>query len=100
MSRKSICIIGIALSFLILSPILRAEKTNETKKDSRTLTVQGEGKVQAVPDIATLSVEVSQEGEDLDPVTAEMRRQMSKVLESVKAQAIEDKDIQTQLYNV
>jgi len=69
-------------------------------KKERTLTVQGEGKVQAVPDIATLSVEVSQEGNELDPVTAEVRRQMGKVLESVKAQAVEEKDIQTQLYNV
>lgn len=99
MKRISILLTtSICLTFVAL-PHLFAETTDHEKKE-RMLTVQGEGKVQAVPDIATLSVEVSQEGEDLDPVTAEVRRQMGKVLESVKVQAIEEKDIQTQLYNV
>lgn len=99
MSRKSTLIL-LVLSFLIPSPFLRAEKSNEAKKDVRTLTVQGEGKVQTVPDIAALSIEVSQDGQDLDPVSAQVRRQMSKILEIVKAQGIEDKDVQTQLYSV
>jgi uncharacterized protein YggE len=83
-----------------LSGTLCAAERHDVDNDRRIVTVQGEGKVQAVPDIATLSVEVSQEGEDLDPVTAEVRRQMARVLESVRTQAIEEKDIQTQVYNV
>jgi len=79
---------------------LRAEDRDDAAKNRRILTGEGEGKVQAVPDIATLSVEVSQEAEELDPVMTRVRRKMGKVLETIKAQGIEDKDVQTELFNV
>jgi uncharacterized protein YggE len=80
-------------------PRVSAEDSGLSKKD-RILTVEGEGKVQVVPDIATLSVEVNQEGEDLDPVMARVRHDMGKILEVVKAQGIEDKDVQTEIFSV
>jgi uncharacterized protein YggE len=72
----------------------------ESVKDKRTVTVQGEGKMQAVPDIATLSVEVVQEGASLDEVSAQVRQQMTHVLDALKAQGIAEKDIQTRVYQV
>ncbi len=83
---------------LSLSGTLSAESGHEKKE--RTLTVQGQGKVSAVPDIATLSVEVSHEGADLDPILAQVRKEMSRVLEVAKAQGISDKDIQTESFQV
>lgn len=68
--------------------------------NQRTLTVQGEGKVSAVPDIATLSIEVSHDGTDLDPALTEVRQQMNKVLAVVKGQGIEDKDVRTDFFQV
>jgi uncharacterized protein YggE len=77
-----------------------AEEPKSSGKDRRIITVQGEGKIQAVPDIATLSVEVNLEADDLDTVTGQVRRQMLKVLDAVKSQGIEEKDIQTQVFDV
>jgi uncharacterized protein YggE len=83
----------------LTTPFLFADDTSHEKRE-RILTVEGEGKVQTVPDIATLSVEVSQEGEDLDPVMARVRRDMGKILDIVKAQGIAEKDIQTEVFNI
>ena len=62
--------------------------------------MQGQGKAFAVPDIAILSVEISQEGADLDPILIQVRKQMNKVLEAVKGQGIADKDVQTAFFQV
>ncbi len=79
-------------------PLLAADAGHEKKE--RTLTVQGQGKVSAIPDIATLSVEVTQDGPDLDPVLTQVRKQMNKILEVVKGQGIEDKDVRTDMFQV
>jgi len=91
--------VPLALSLLVFPVVLQAA-SDGAKENTRTITVQGQGRVQAVPDMATLSVEVSQEAEDLDPVMTRVRRDMGKVIEAVKAQGIEDKDVQTELFNV
>src|SRR5687768_11195203 len=70
------------------------------KENPRTLTIQGHGKVSAVPDVAVLSIEVSQEGPELDPVLAQVRKDMNRVLEAVKKQEIAEKDIRTELFQV
>jgi uncharacterized protein YggE len=90
------------LSLLVFNMVglVVADDSATALKDRRTVTVQGEGKVQAVPDIASLTVEVSQEGPDLDAVTAQVRREMMKVLSAIKDQGIDDKDVQTQIFNV
>jgi uncharacterized protein YggE len=88
-------IVGL-IALLSCMPLSAADAKLE--KAERTLTVQGQGKVSAVPDIATLSVEVSRDGADLDPVLTQVRKEMNKVLEAVKAQDIADKDVQTDLF--
>jgi uncharacterized protein YggE len=90
-----LCLVGL-LSWIAGA----AESRDDKEKKERTLTVQGQGKVQAIPDIATLSVEVSQDGSDLDPVLTQVRKQMNKVLETVKSQGIQDKDVRTDLFQV
>jgi len=72
----------------------------EAKENPRLVTVQGQGKVQAVPDVATLWVEVSLEGTSLDALSAQVRERMQKALDILKAQGIEEKDIQTLAYQV
>jgi uncharacterized protein YggE len=97
--QKRLIFFGIFLSlFSLCLPPARAEAGHE--KRERTLTVQGQGKMSAVPDIATLSVEVSHDGADLDPVLVQVRKEMGKVLDLVKVQGIADKDIQTEFFQV
>jgi uncharacterized protein YggE len=87
-----------AVILLATVPLRAADAGRD--KNERAITVQGQGKVSAVPDIATLSVEVSRDGADLDPILAQVRNEMNKVLEAVKSQAIADKDVQTDLFQV
>jgi uncharacterized protein YggE len=89
-------LLGILFTLSLLSPAHAVED----KEKSRTVTVQGQGKIQAVPDIATLSIEVTLEGSALDAVSAQVRERMQKALAALKAQGIDDKDIQTQAYQV
>lgn len=72
----------------------------EPKDALRTITVRGQGDVQAVPDIATLGVEVTLEGADLDAVSGEVRARMKKALDVLNSQGIAEKDIQTEAYRV
>lgn len=91
--------INLSLGLFLMAPLLHAENNSDTK-DRRTITVQGQGKVQAVPDMATLSIGVSQDGPSAEAVSARVRADIGKVLEAVKAQGIPDKDVQTQYYAV
>lgn len=73
---------------------------DSVSKNRRMVSVQGQGKVHAIPDIARVTAEVRQEGASIDNVSADVRRQMTKVMEALKGQGIEEKDLQTQLYQV
>src|SRR5262249_6765673 len=88
--KKSLLLLAFVVPFAVAAP----------EKQERTLTVQGQGKVSAIPDIATLTVEVNQEGTELDPVLTQVRKDMSRVLETVKKQEIADKDIRTDNFQV
>jgi len=78
----------------------QSNDSKDASKDRRTLTVQRQSKVSAIPDIATLSVEVSRDGADMDPVLTQVRQEMNKVLEAVKAQGIAEKDVRTEFFQV
>jgi uncharacterized protein YggE len=95
MSKHSLWVV--VLPMLLLASAQASE--GHDKKD-RTLTVQGQGKAFAVPDIAILSVEVSQDGVELDPVLTLVRKEMAKIQDVVKNQGIADKDVQTQFFQV
>ncbi len=62
-----------------------------------TISVSGEGKVSAVPDIASLSFGV-QTGRvsTAQDATARLQKDMTAILEAVKAKGIEEKDITTE----
>jgi len=97
--KKVMLFVGVFLSiegFTLSSSVADSPAVN----NQRTLTVQGEGKVSAVPDIATLSIEVSHDGATLDPVLRQVREEMNKVLAVVKEQSIDDKDVRTDFFQV
>ena len=84
------------LGFGIISTLQAAEKD----KEPRSMIVQGQGKAAAIPDVAVLSIEVSQDGPELDPVLSQVRRDINKVLDALKKQDIADKDVRTELFRV
>ncbi len=66
----------------------------------RTITVVGTGKVSVKPDVATISVGVQVDAATVKEATSQAASQMDKILATLKAQGIADKDIQTNNYSI
>lgn len=82
---------------LILGGAFLAGKKIEVRGEPATITVSGEGKVSAVPDIASLSFGMQTGRQTTAQVAMEqLSKSMNAVIEAVKAQGIEAKDIQTE----
>ena len=62
--------------------------------------VSAEGKVQAEPDIATLTLGVQAQAANAQDAQAQVSQAMDGVMKVLKDQGIADKDIQTQQYNI
>lgn len=65
-----------------------------------TIVVQGEGRVQIEPDLATVHLGVETSAETVEAAQAENTQRMNALIEEVKAVGIEEKDLQTQQYSV
>ncbi len=66
----------------------------------RTITISGEGRVVAIPDIATVSFSVLSEGNDPALLQKENTEQMNRAIKFIKDQGIADKDIKTTQYSL
>ena len=67
----------------------------------RSFSVSAEGKTVAIPDIATFTASVITEGgKDLGSLQAQNTAKTNKIIAYLKGGGVEDKDIQTQSYNV
>ena len=64
------------------------------------ITVDGEGKATAIPDIATISFTVTGEGKNASAAQEEATKKINVAVALLKNKAIEDKDIKTTSYNV
>lgn len=73
----------------------RAPTPPAAKTDTRTLAVSGEGSVVAKPDLATISVGVTSEGETASLALAENNTRMEQVLKAAHTQGISDDDVGT-----
>jgi uncharacterized protein YggE len=88
-------------TFILCSGFVGSLSATESHTASeRRITVQGQGKISAVPDQARIQVMVTEDGPKVDSVTAQVRQKMDAVLKVIKGQGIADKDIQTQYYRV
>lgn len=76
------------------------EKYSHSLMPARTITVSGEGKVTAIPDIAAVSFSVVTEGADPVKIADESNKKAAAGINFVKEQGIEEKDIKTTAYNL
>jgi uncharacterized protein len=99
---------GLALLFLVgallvvqagLTPS-PAQAQTDTGKLPRTITVVGEGKVKIKPDLAQANIGVEVRKATVKEASAEAKKVMDQVLKTLKAQGIEDKDMQTSGFNI
>ncbi len=77
---------------------IKAEVTNQPY--ARTITVSAEGKITAKPDIAVVSLSVVSQGATVKAVTQDGNRKMEAVINTVKQQGVESKDITSSQYNL
>jgi len=77
---------------------IKAEITSQPY--ARTITVSAEGKVNAKPDIAVISLSVVTQGKTVKTVTQEGNVKMTAVIEAVKKLGVDAKDITSTQYNL
>lgn len=74
---------------------------SKTAVSERTFRVSGEGKVVAVPDVAQVSFGITTEGgTDLAKLQKENSGKSNRVIDFLKEERIDEKDIKTQSYNI
>lgn len=69
-------------------------------EDKNTISVSGEGTVYADPDLALTNFSVVTEKETVDRALEENKKKMNKVIERIKQQGIEGKDLKTTTFDI
>ena len=73
--------------------------THEQEQE-RIISVQGEGKINVRPDIATFSLSVISEGKTVKAATTDNSLKMKNVIDAIKSLDIKEEDIKTTNYNL
>jgi len=105
---KSFCIVLMILLF-VLTIYIFASAQNKIKEgkyigqeiESRnTITVSGTGEVYAKPDLALTSFSVITEKKEIAEAMAENTTKMNAIIDSIKEQGVEAKDLKTTNFNI
>lgn len=78
----------------------RCEYYRDTKEGKNRMDVNGVGTINTIPDITLVSIGVITSGKELSVVQKENAVITQRVILQIKALGIDDKDIQTQSYNI
>jgi hypothetical protein len=105
MKKTWLIIVGViaVLGMLIMSSCSAAAtpgNVSVTSNQQTGLWVNGEGKITVTPDLAILTLGIESQDTSVSVAQAKAVEAMNKVIQALKAQGIEDKDIQTQYYNI
>ncbi|MBI2642552.1 MAG: SIMPL domain-containing protein [Candidatus Wildermuthbacteria bacterium] len=93
--------IGIAVIIALLALVYGVLQYGRSIESTRSFTSQGEGKVVAIPDIAQFSFGVvSEGGTDVSSLQNENSVKANSIIDFLKAQGIESKDIKTESYSI
>lgn len=100
--ERTLIVVGILLAVYISVQTLDALGVLETstKEVTHTLSVEGEGRVFATPNIATVTYTISAEQPTAQAAQQEATTQGNKVLKLVRDLGIEEKDIKTTSYTI
>lgn len=86
------------VGFLILKTIYNFKTLPQNFP--REITVTGEGKAYAKPDIAMINFGVTSEAEKSQDAVSQNSKKMNAAIDSIKNSGVEDKDIKTTFYNL
>lgn len=93
---------GLLIAFVALLVVQKAhdlQTTFQNQKPANTISVSGEGKVTAVPDLATVNIGVLSQGTTAVDVKNQNNQKVNKVIDYIKAQGIDPKDINTSQFS-
>ena len=93
----AVLVVGV-LVFFVGQLILQDKSINQ--QNNYQITVSGQGKVYAKPDVALISLGVSSDGKTVADVTKANTDKMNAVIAAVKDLKVDDKDIQTTNYSL
>lgn len=100
-------LLGILLVYLIVwvatlirNNIVKYEHIGEADRPERSITISADAKVTAAPDIAMTSVGMISKGKTVAEAQQENTKVMNGLIERMKALGIDEKDIQTNNYNI
>jgi len=93
----AVLIVGI---LVFLGAQVAYQSSSLDQQNQNQITVSGEGKVYAKPDVALISLGVTTQAETVAEVTKTNTEKMNAVIEAVKALKIDEKDIQTTNYSL
>ena len=96
--------VGVLLSLFLLAKALHEFKLwsveGKNVYPSNVITVSGEGKVNKIPNIASFSYSVVEDAATVAEAQGDATKKGNKVIEFLKANGIEDKDIKTSSYTI
>lgn len=93
---------GLLIAFVALLIVQKGydlQQTFKNQKPANTIAVSGEGKVQAVPDLATVTIGVLSQGTTAVDVKNQNNDKVNKVIAYIKAQGVDSKDITTSQFS-
>ena len=93
---------GLLIAFVALLVIQKAHDLQQTFKNAKpanTISVSGEGKVSATPDLAEVTIGVLSQGTTAVDVKNQNNDKVNKVTAFIKAQGIDQKDITTSQFS-
>lgn len=93
----AILVVGILVFFV--GQIMYQSKSLD-QQNANQITVSGEGKIYAKPDVAIVSLGVTTTGATVAEVTTKNTNQMNAIIAAVKSLKIDEKDIQTTNYSL
>ncbi|MCX6720887.1 MAG: SIMPL domain-containing protein [Candidatus Staskawiczbacteria bacterium] len=93
----AILVVGVLVFFV--GQIVLQNRAIDVQNQNQ-ITVSGEGKIYAKPDIAVIDFGVKKEGLTVAEVTKSSTDKMNAVIEAVKALGVDEKDIKTTYYNL
>jgi uncharacterized protein YggE len=81
-------------------PVTEAQAAQTGTTNARNITVVGEGKVRAQPDIAQATIGVEVVNSDVKQASSDAAATMEAILTALTAQGVAESDIQTSYYNI
>lgn len=100
-AQVAIALLAVVTALFVVDLAHSIYDFNRAPNDQQSvITVSGEGKAYAAPDIATVSFSVSEDAATVTAAQESATKKTNASLDALKQFSIEDKDIQTSSYNV